>query len=337
VTKTVLVIGATGSTGCYLVDALHESGVEVIAAGRQNRTNKYYTDRGISYFQLDISNYDDFLSIQNVNIDCVVLLAGVMPARMKGYEPEKYISVNIKGTLNVLEFCRRSKIPKIIFAQSHSDVAGHWNTGKVIPHDAPRSLRFTGDHAVYIISKCAAVDLIEHYHQEYGLQSVYFRMPTVYCYWPNSVYYVNGFPQEMAYLGFIRKAMSSQPIEVWGDPSAAKDIVYIKDFVQMIKRAIESKTAQGFYNVGSGVSTTLDDQIKGVVDVFSPEDKKSRIIYRSDMPTQTSFFYDISKTVDDLGYSPNYSYRSMLMDMKLEMEMFKFHDIVLPNIADLTS
>jgi UDP-glucose 4-epimerase len=49
-------------------------------------------------------------------------------------------------------------------------MAGYWNTVEYIKDDSSRKLNFTGYHAVYIISKFAAVDLIEHYHQQYGIQ-----------------------------------------------------------------------------------------------------------------------------------------------------------------------
>jgi len=314
----ILIIGATGSTGLYLTDYLNRNDYDVIATGLRHRNSNIYKSKGMEYFLLDISKKEEFEKLP-VDVDCVVLLAGLMPARMEGYDPYKYININIIGTLNTLEFCRLNNIPKIIFAQSHSDVAGHWNTGEYIKSDASRILNFRGDHAVYIISKTTAVDLIEHYHQEYGLQSVIFRLPTIYCYWPDDTMFVNGVKKKMAYLVIIKKAIEGEPIEIWGDPTIAKDIVYVKDFIQMIEKAINSKTAQGMYNVGTGMPTTLEEQIKGIIEVFSKPDKKSSVIYRPEMPSQTSYFYDISRTKDDLHYEVEYPYLEMLRDMKKEM------------------
>jgi UDP-glucose 4-epimerase len=272
----------------------------------------------MEYFSLNISKKEEFEKLP-VDVDCVVLLAGMMPARMEGYDPYKYININITGTLNTLEFCRVNNIPKIIFAQSHSDVAGHWNTGEYIKHDANRILNFKGDHAVYIISKTTAVDLIEHYHQEYGIQSIVFRLPTIYCYCPDDTMFVNGIKKKIAYLTIIKQAIEGEPIEIWGDPNIAKDIVYVKDFIQMIEKAINNKTAQGMYNVGTGMPTTLEEQIKGIIEVFSESDKKSSIVYRPEMPSQTSYLYDISKTKNDLHYEVMYPYIEMLKDMKEEI------------------
>ena len=163
--KKILIIGATGSTGLYLTKHLSENGHKVVATGFKERNLDFYKDRDIEYITIDISKEEDFSKLPT-DVDCVVLLAGMMPARMEGYDPYKYININIIGTLNTLEFCRQNGIRKIIFAQSHSDVFGHWNTGEYIKDDASRILNYKGDHAVYIISKCAAIDLIEHYHQE---------------------------------------------------------------------------------------------------------------------------------------------------------------------------
>lgn len=316
--KKVLIIGATGSTGLYLTEYLNEKGYKVIATGYKKRDTESYKLKGIEYIAFDVSDKEDFSRLPT-DVDCVVLLAGLMPARMEGYDPYKYISINTIGTLNTLEFCRINRIPKIIFAQSHSDVFGHWNTGEYIKDNADRILNYRGDHAVYIISKCAAIDLIEHYHQDYDIQSIIFRLPTIYCYWPDDTMYVNGIKKTMAYLLFIKKAIAGESIEIWGDPNIAKDIVYVKDFNQMIEKAINSKTAQGIYNVGTGIPTTLEDQIKGVVEIFSNPEHKSKIVYRPDKPSQSSHLYDVSKAKKDLQYKVMYPYLEMLKDMKKEM------------------
>ena len=154
------------------------------------------------------------------------------------------------------------------------------------------------------------------------------RLPTIYCYWPDSTIYVNGKKREMAYLSIINKAIKGETVEIWGNPKIAKDIVYVKDFIQIVEKAIKSKSAHGIYNVGTGVTTTLEQQIKGIVKVFGNKKKKSQIIYKPDMPSQTSYLYDISKTKYELGYIAKYSYIEMLKDMKVEMNNQIFNQIL---------
>ena len=322
--KTIMVFGASGTLGTYFVDALHEAGYKVWAVSRRNIVEDYYSKRGISSASVDITCAEDFNQLPTEGIDAVVQIAGAMPSRMVGYKPELYLQVNTLGTLNVLEYCRRAKVPTHIFTQSHSDVAGHWNTGKLIPPDAPRILNLKGDHAVYIISKNAAVDLIEHYHLDYGIQTLVFRLPTIYSYRPIFDMYVDGEARPIGYRHLIQLAMESKPIEIWGDPQRAKDIVSVKDFNQMLIGGIESNVSKGIYNVASGSATSLEDQIRGVAEVFSPAGHPSEIIYRPDMPSQNSYLYDIENARRDLNYKPQYNYIELLRDMQHEMEGDRF-------------
>lgn len=314
--KNILIIGATGSTGTGLIEYLNHNKYKIYATGQGKRESDFFGKKNVEYVSLNISDKNDFAKLPQKNIDCVVLLAGAMPARMEGYNPQKYIDVNITGTLNVAEYCRQHNIKKIIFAQSHSDVYGHWDTGELITHDAIRSLNLKGDHAMYIISKCTAVDILEHYYQEYGIKNIILRLPTIYCNWPESTFFVNGVKTDMAYMYFINQAIQGKPLEIWGDPNVAKDIVYVKDFAQIVEGAINSSKARGFYNVGTGIPTTLEEQIRGVVDVFSPKNKKSVIKYRPEKRSQISYLYDISRTKKDLKFVVRYPYKKMLQDMK---------------------
>ena len=315
----IIVIGATGGTGVHLTRYLSTQGYRVYATGQKERTADYFRSPNVTYQALDVTNAEEFNQLPTENIKCLVLLAGMMPSRMKGYDPYRYIDVNITGTINALEFCRKNKIPKIIFMQSHADVSGHWNTGRYIPADAPRSLNYQGDHAMYIISKCTAVDMIEHYHQEFGIQSIVLRLPTIYSFMPAATLFVDGKVQDMACMYIIERALKGEEIEIWGDASKTKDIVYIKDFIQIAAAAINSETAQGIYNVGTGIPTSLEEQILGIVEVFSDPDKRSNVVYRPEKRSQTSYLYDISRTERDLNYKVEYPYRRMLEDMKEEM------------------
>ncbi len=331
--KKVIVLGATGSLGTYFVDYLLEQGIEVIASGRKTEVETYYQSRQVKYIPVDITKKEDFDKLPQEGVSAVVLISGAMPSRMEGYKPQTYIDVNVTGTLNTLEFARKTGVEKFLFTQSHSDVAGHWNTGKRIKPDAPRSLNLKGDHAVYIISKNTAVDLIEHYRQDYGLKTFIFRLPTIYLYRPILEMFVNGKNVPIGYRYFIDKAMKSEPIEIWGDPSVSKDIVYVQDFNQMLTKALHSNLEHGFYNVARGESVTLEDQIRGIIKVFSPTGNPSEVIYKPEKANQNSYHYDIQNAREELGYEPQFDYISMLKDMAKEMKGDRFEHLKNSNVS----
>ena len=79
----------------------------------------------------------------------------------------------------------------------------------------------------------------------------------------------------------------------------------------------------GYYNVGSGVGTSLQEQIEGMVKVFG-DNKKSNIVFRPDKSNAPQYIMDISNAKDELGYEPKYSYLDMLYDMKKEKELGRF-------------
>ncbi len=82
---------------------------------------------------------------------------------------------------------------------------------------ASRDYKFVGDHAMYVISKNAATDIIEHYSQEYRINGIVFRLPPVYGYGPHSEIYVNGKYYKSGFQIFVEKAINSEDIEIWGD------------------------------------------------------------------------------------------------------------------------
>jgi nucleoside-diphosphate-sugar epimerase len=113
--------------------------------------------------------------------------------------------------------------------------------------------------------------------------------------------------------------MLAEEIEIWGDPAQKKDVVYNKDFISIVEGAIESETARGIYNVGTGTTTSLEQQIRGIIEVFSPEGKFSNVVYKPEKRSQASYLYDISRTEKDLNYKAKYPYMDMLRDMKANM------------------
>jgi UDP-glucose 4-epimerase len=324
--KKVVVFGATGHMGAYTVDylkgELDKNEYEIVAVGRKD--TDFYKEQGIDYCQVDVTDKDMFKKLPSKDVYAVVCFVGIMPAAMEGYNPHSYVNINVTGMLNVLEYCRVNKVDRIIFTQTEADLSGHWKKNIRIKPDLPRKFDFKGSYSLYIITKCAAVDLIQSYKENYGLKSFIFRLPTVYHYRPDPYFYQNGEKKMLAYRQLMKQAMLGEVIEMWGDPTLAKDIVYVKDFAQMVYKAIITDKEGGIYNVGTGKTVTLEEQIKGIIEVFSPENKKSEIIHYPDKKESRAFVMDIENAKADLGYEPKYSYIDYLKDFKKEMQLNRF-------------
>lgn len=320
--KLILILGAGGGTGKYLVDymtSFSDDSYEVVGAGRHRCE---FVENRIPYIQMDITQKEEFKKLPD-NIYAVIDLAGAMPARMKDYHPEQYISTNIVGTFHILEYCREHHVDRAIFTQSFGDIKDHAEKNPVLTPSMTPSFRYDTDHTIYVISKNTAVEMFKCYNAMYGLKTFIFRLPTIYSWSSNDSYYVDGVLRKRAWRILIDKACKGEPVEIWGDGSRLKDMVYVKDFCQMLFKACFVDRDYGYYNVGTGVGTSLSDQIKGIIEVFGDE-KKSEIIMRPDLPNAPQYVMDISDARNELAYEPHYSYLEMLKDMKIEKELNRF-------------
>lgn len=330
----VIVIGATGFIGMYTVEALLQSGKEVIATGRNVFLGEKIEEMGAHFIHLDITKQEDFDKLPKQGVEGVILLAGLLPANATADLTENenaadYFKVNVLGAINVLEYCRRNEIKKVIGSCSYSDVSGAWGKGYPITEDEPRNFKFTGDHAVYVISKNACNDVMEYYNQQHGMQCAWFRFPPVYGVGPHGTIYVNGKPYKSGIATFIDNAKKGKDIELWGNPHIKRDIIYVKDVAEAYVKALESKKTYGLYNMTSGTELDLEEQAKAVIKVFG-DDKGSKIVYRPEKENNTpSFLYSMEKAKRDFDFIPRYNnYEEMMIDYKDELESGRWNDLV---------
>ena len=229
--KKIVVFGASGDTGKYFVQYFREhyagSDYQIVATG--SRATNDFEQMGVLYYAVDITKKADFEKLPK-DVYAVVDLAGAMPARMAGYDPYHYINVNITGTLNVLEYCRQNHADRILFAQSFGDIKDHAENDPLLTVDLPRKFSFTSDHTIYVMSKNFAVDMIENYHQMYGLKRFIFRLPTIYLWSPIDHYYVDGKRHKIGYRILIDQAIAGEDIEIWGDPFFVLVLVFVLFF-----------------------------------------------------------------------------------------------------------
>ena len=330
----VIVIGATGFIGMYTVEHFLKQGYEVLATGRNNAMLESLSEKGAKTIALDMVNAEDFSKLPTENVEGVILLAGLLPANAPvdismDENADDYMRINVIGTINVLEYCRKNNIRKVISTCSYADVINSWKKGVALKEDEPRNFKYTGDHAVYVISKNAANDLMEYYNQQHGMQCASFRLPPVYGVGPHSEIYVNGKYYKTGIQTFIEKASSGEDIEIWGDPTISRDIIYVKDVARAFELALKSDRTYGLYNMTSGTEVTLEEQVRTVIEVFG-KDRGSQIVYCPDKPNNTpSFLFDMSKAKEDFGFVPEYlSYKDLMIDYKKELESGKWDKFV---------
>ena len=321
----IIVFGATGGIGAYtIMHLLQTNKYELVAVGHRRSDNGFYESYGIPYYSVDISDYSTFDCLPKNDVFAIVNMAGVLPA--VNYNPRMFIKTFSLGQLNVLEYMRGVGCKKIVFAQTPADLWYLQNTDTPMPADAQRSFPPSTDHSIYTIAKNAAIDITEYYHNTYGVQWIALRFFNVYLYTPNPYYHVDGVKRMISFRLIMEKASRGEDIEVWSDPTRSKEMVYVKDVAQLIEQCVENQEACGIFNVGSRHQVTLEEQIDGIIEIFTRE-QKSRKIYRPDKPNALFNHLDISKTIEELGYDPQYEYLDWLRDFKEEERLNRFEKL----------
>ena len=318
--KNIVILGATGTLGIPMSRYMKEKGYNVFAAGRNKNAKEFFNSIGIEYASIDISDKESFAALPQENIDCVLNFAGFLPASMNSdKENTMYSDSIVRGTINVLEYMRKIGCKKLIFPQSVYDVRYLFGTPEPIDADVERVNPVEGDHSVYVICKNAALDIIEYYHRKYDITGIILRLPGGYHYHPKPYILIDGKKRIKSERILIQKAIRGETLEIWGDPYRVLESVCMEDFLQIVHRSIESKTAKGIYNVGNGGST-LEERVLGIRDVFCDAEHMSPIVYCPEKKDCTQYVLGIEKTKRELGYTPKYTWKDYCKQLKWHME-----------------
>ena len=322
-TKKIIILGACGNIGKQMVDYFLDrldDGYELIGT---DVIHDEYVESRIPVIQLDINDEDGFAQLPQENVYAVIDLVGPMPGRMIGYHPETYVDTNVAGSFHVFQYAVRCHADRILYAKSFSDIIKRSEKELVLKDDMTPEFNYDNQHSVYTVTQLAAAELLKCMHAYYHIKAFIFRLPNIYFWSRNDSISMKGKPTKIMFRELIDQATAGAPIEVWGDPGRLKDMTYVKDVCQLFYRACFTDREYGFYNAGTGIGTSLLDQIKGIVEVFC-EDKVSEIIMRPDKQNAPQYIMDISKAKAELGYEPAYSYMDMLRDMKRERELARY-------------
>lgn len=253
-----LVTGAAGFIGSTLVDRLLSEGYQVVgidnfstgdpvnlahAQACSARRAKRFT-----LVRVDIQAPELTGIIAGASPDVVFHLAAQVDLRTSVINPDHDARVNVLGTINVLEACRRSGVERIVYAAAGGSRYG-----------SPLSLPVDEDAPVDPLSPNAAAKLAAEiylcaYAEMYGMSPVVLALGSVYG------------PRQStrgdsgAVTIFAKQLIAGHPVIIYGDGTAVRDYVYIDDVVDAFMSAGElPRGLMATYNIGTGRQTTVND------------------------------------------------------------------------------
>ncbi|NQV18366.1 MAG: GDP-mannose 4,6-dehydratase [Armatimonadetes bacterium] len=296
----ILVTGAAGFIGSHLCDALvkeHEVfGLDNFCDFydpkiKWNNINEILKNDNFRIFESDICDLSGLNKIfSECRFDLVIHLAAMAGVRPSIENPKLYTEVNINGTVNLLEECRKNNIKNFIFASS-SSVYGN---NKKVPfsEDDPVDLPISP----YASTKKACELICHTFHHLYDISLLCLRFFTVYG--PRQ-------RPDLAIHKFTRLMLAGKPIPVFGDGATQRDYTYIDDIIDGVLKAIDYVQTGNHYeifNLGESQTIALSYMIKTLEQVLDLKAKKEQFPLQPGDVNIT--FADISKSKKILGYNP---------------------------------
>ena len=124
-----VIIGATSFIGVYTIQEFIKHGEKIVVTARNDKFRKYYEQfDNVEYINFDLNNPDDINKLPKENVDGVILISALLPATEDAdlsdtENADKYIITNTLGTINILEYCRKNKIKRLISTVSYADIS----------------------------------------------------------------------------------------------------------------------------------------------------------------------------------------------------------------------
>jgi UDP-glucose 4-epimerase len=272
----VLVIGGAGFIGSHVVSELLKTDVaEVVvfdnfARGKESNIKDSLKDPRCRLYPNggDIRDID-LLSDAMKGKDAVLHLAAMWLLHCKDF-PRTAFHVNIEGTFNVLEACIKNNIKRFVYSSSASVY------GDAVEVPMTENHPFNNRN-FYGASKIAGEAMCRAYYDRYGLSYVGLRYMNVYG--PHQ-------DQTAAYTGVIpimlNKIDANETPIINGDGSQAYDFISVQDVARCNICALESEVTDEFYNVGTGVQTSIKELCDLILEVRNSDLKVTYKPYSED-------------------------------------------------------
>ncbi len=238
--KTVLVTGATGFLGKYVVEELVEYGYQVRAFGRNSKVGQSLENSSVSFFQGDLTKADDVLEACK-GMDLVVH-AGALSTVWGPWED--FFQANVLGTKYVLEACHQTGIQRLVYVSSPSIYAAPKDQWAIKESAAPEENNLNN----YIRSKLASEKLFKDYPD---VPSIVLR--------PRGLFGIG----DTSILPRVINLSQKLGIPLIGDGRQLMDMTCVENVALAIRLALEAPEAKGeVYNITNGEPRAFRDLLE---------------------------------------------------------------------------
>ena len=327
----IMITGAAGGIGSTLAYFLNKSGHDLILI--DNLRNGYIenlTIDGFSFGQLEKFDIRDLANRSDLgSFDAVIHLAAITSLADCESNPQETISVNVEGTVSVLEFCRKNSVPYVIF----SSTGAVYENNKETVFDETMEVN---PRLMYSLSKNMAEQVCESYRVNYDMKITTLRFFNVFG--PKQDIHRKTPPL----LNYLVKQFSINQVPIlYSDGNQVRDYIHVNDVVRLIDICLE-KNPNDTFNVCTNTLLSVREIVEYVKDQFGsdlkPIYRKADMLWES-YPQLFDGTFPLKKTVVQkevtkysrgsydkairiLGWQPKTNLRELFADTIMQIQSF---------------
>lgn len=284
----ILVTGGAGFIGSHLVDGFIENGHEVIIVDDLMTGIMDNVNKKAKFYKCDITSKElENVFKENKDIDVVVHHAAHISIRNSLEKPIFDANINIIGSLNILELCKKYNVKKIVYASSGGAVYGE-----------PEYLPCDEKHVINPISHYGvSKHTVEHY---LWLYKYLYKIDYAILRYAN-IYGPRQDPRcEAGVISiFLENLLNGKECQIFGDGKQTRDFVYVKDVVEANLLALYKS---GLFNISSNTQTSVNEIYALLVEIMNIDSKP---VYSDEVPGDLREIYlDYSSANKLLKWNP---------------------------------
>lgn len=288
--NTILVTGGAGFIASHIVDKLIANGDKVVVVDNLSTGKLENLNKEAIFYNVDIldNKLKEVFEIERP--DYVIHHAAQIDVQKSIRLPIDDARINVSGTINILECCRKHNVKKIIYASSAA------------VYGEPKYLGIDEEHTVapisyYGISKHTPEHYIKVYSELYDIKYTILRYSNAY-----------GIRQDPKGEGgvisiFVDKLLEEDTLIIFGTGEQTRDFIYVNDIVDANILAI-SKGDNHIINIGTGVAISINELFNSMKEIS--ESKVEPVYKEARKGDILHSYFNISKAEKILGWKPRY-------------------------------
>ncbi len=296
----VLVTGGAGFIGSHVADLFLAKGYDVTVVDDLSTGKRENVPRRARFQELGVNSNEFAQLVRDGKFDVVSHLAAQIDVRKSVADPIADATINVIGTLNLMEALRTSDAKtRVVFTSTGGAVYGDFNT-------PPNVETYPKDpESPYAIAKLSCEYYLTYYGRVHGMDSIALRFGNVYG--PRQ----DPHGEAGVVAIFCGRILNNRPLTVFGDGLQTRDYVYVGDVARAVWLAgtatlpEKGRLDARAFNIGTGVGTSVLELAKllqraarsGVPIDFAPRRPGE----------QQESFVDVSKAREALGWTPETS------------------------------